>query len=111
MKKAIDIINRYNSIQEEEYNILKGKVQELGGEVLFCENMPRLSLNAPGTDFYQDMDVIRVRIKDNELEFAAKDDYGILYNIKDVKKNTAYGHIICIYEYIITHGILWKEKE
>lgn len=29
MKKAIDIINRYNSIQEEEYNILKGKVQEL----------------------------------------------------------------------------------
>lgn len=110
MKEVIDIINRYNSIQEEEYNILKGKVQELGGEVLFCENMPRLSFNAPGTDFYQDMDVIRVRIKDNELEFAAEDDYGILYNIKNVKRNTAYGHIICIYEYIITYGI-WKGKE
>lgn len=111
MKKAIDIINRYNSIQEEEYNILKEKVQELGGGVLFCGNMPRLSLNAPGTDFYQDMDIIRVCIKDNELEFAVEDDYGVLYNIKDVKKSTAYGHIICIYKYIITHEILWKGKE
>lgn len=110
MKKVIDIINRYDSIQEEEYNILKEKVQELGGEVLFRENMPRLSFNAPGTDFYQDMDVIRIRIKDNKLEFEVEDDYGILYNIKDVKKNTAYGHIICIYEYIMTFGI-WKRKE